>query len=400
VKIVFINISSEPGRDGVGDYTRGFAAELLGLGHDVRFVAINDRFVGAVVEEEQIAGTKRVRTLRLPARKDWDDRISLGAAFMDGFQPDWVSLQFVCYGFHKKGFVHGLAKRMKPLLKGRKLDMMFHELWIGEEVGSGLKNRMVGAVQRFFIRGLVRKLRPDVIHTSNAPYQAILARDGIPAGILPLFGAIPLVEKPDFGWIEKHVRAATGGDFQREGFWIFGMFGGLTSNWPPEPLLSRILDAARRAGKKVVMVSIGRIGGGESVWERMARDYGDRMAFVRLGQQEPTQVSELLTFLDYGIAASPWLVLGKSSTSASMLEHGLPVIVNRDDVRFRIQCDGPDDPLLIQCDGNLEARLIAGVPKGPARLRREQIVRDFVRSLDQSPASAPRTGPFPGQTGQ
>ena len=381
MRIAFINISAEPGKDGVGDYTRGFAEELLRLGHEVRVVALNDRFVEAAVEEEQPAALARVRTLRLPARQDWDERIGLAGACLDSFVPNWVSLQFVCYGFQKKGIVYALPRRLKLLTHGRKLHMMFHEIWIGEEVGFGLKRRMVGAVQRFFIRKLVRKLRPDVMHTSNAPFQAILARDGIPAGILPLFGAIPLVENPCFGWIEERLKTASGTDFHRERYWLFGIFGGLPPVWPPEPLLPRLIAAARGAGKEVALISIGRMGGGEQLWERMSQDYGDRMVFVRLGEQPSEKVSELLTFLDYGIATSPWLILGKSSTSASMLEHGLPVIVNLDNVRFRTRSSGPDNPLLIQRDVKMEVRLLAGVPKGPRCSFRAQIVRSFLMSL-------------------
>ena len=388
MKLALLCPSLEPGRDGVGDYTRGLAAELLAQGHQVRLLALNDKFVESAMEGEQLAGAAPVRTLRLPENQEWDERIALAGAFLDAFQPDWVSLQFVCYGFQKKGFVYGLAKRMEPLLRGRKRHMMFHEIWIGEEVGFGWKRRLVGAVQRFFIRGFVREIQPDVMHTTNAAYQAILAREGIHAGKLPLFGAIPLIENPGFGWIEEQLKIAAGGDFQREGFWLFGIFGGLHSIWPPEPLLPRLLDAARAAGKRVALISIGRIGGGGQLWERISRDYADRMVFVRLGEQPPERVSGLLSFLDYGIATSPWLILEKSSTVVSMLEHGLPVIVNRDDARFHTPCGGPDDPLLMKSDERMEARLLAGVPKGARHLRREDVVRNFLTSLQQAGSSA------------
>lgn len=383
MRIAFLCPSLEPGCDGVGDYTRGLAAELIVQGHDVRLLALNDKFVESPIEGEQLAGAVPVKTLRLPAAQDWDARIVLARAFLDAFQPDWISLQFVCYGFQKRGLVHRLAKQLKPLLRSRRLHIMFHELWIGEQVGSAWKDRVVGAAQQFLIRRLVRETHPQVKHTSNAPYQAVLAWYGIPTELLPLFGAIPIGESPDFRWMEERMTEAVGGEFQREQFWLFGMFGGLHSIWPPEPLLPRILDAARRAGKRVGLLSVGRIGGGEELWDRMSRDYADRMIFVRLGEQPSERVSEFLSFLDYGIATSPWLIIGKSSTVTSMLEHGLPVIVNRDDARFRIPCAGPDEPLLMQCDGCLETRLLAGVPKGPRRLRREQIARDFITSLQQ-----------------
>ena len=38
---------------------------------------------------------------------------------------------------------------------------------------------------------------------------------------------------------------------------------------------------------------------------------------------------------DLGIASHPWALIGKSGAAAAMLEHGLPVLVPRDDWRLR-----------------------------------------------------------------
>jgi len=68
-------------------------------------------------------------------------------------------------------------------------------------------------------------------------------------------------------------------------------------------------------------------------------------------------VSQLLHAADFGIAAHPWALIGKSGAATAMLEHGLPVLVPRDDWTLRggLADRGPAaDPLLQRLSG-LEA---------------------------------------------
>ena len=43
MKLLFLCSSLEPGRDGVGDYTRRLAGECLRQGHEVRLLSLNDK---------------------------------------------------------------------------------------------------------------------------------------------------------------------------------------------------------------------------------------------------------------------------------------------------------------------------------------------------------------------
>ena len=78
------------------------------------------------------------------------------------------------------------------------------------------------------------------------------------------------------------------------------------------------------------MASIGRLGN-EKTWDNIAIEYSNRFSFLKFGEQSVEKVSQYLRFVDFGIAASPYGLIGKSSAVASMTEHGLPVVVNRDD---------------------------------------------------------------------
>jgi hypothetical protein len=74
-----------------------------------------------------------------------------------------------------------------------------------------------------------------------------------------------------------------------------------------------------------------------------------------------------------------------------MLEHGLPVIVNRDDATGVTTSLGENEPLLIACDTYLEARLQAGLIKGPCGSRASKVAMDFVSALHCAMESRPHS---------
>jgi hypothetical protein len=398
MRIAFLCGSLEAGRDGVGDYTTGFAEELRLQGHDVMVIGLRDKFVSETTSSECRTADGAIPILRLPSALPWAECIAQAQTHLDRFDPEWVSLQFVCYTFHPKGLVYGLAGKLAPLLKGRKLHIMFHELWLCKKLGWGWKQCAVGALQRFFIRCFVRASNPDVMQTSNATYAALLNRSGIPATELGLFGAIPIPPVSGKAWIEAQLRNALGAGYCREAVWLFGLFGALHAQWPPEPLLTRLHRAAQAAGKKPVLLSIGRTGdAGSELWKRIAHDYADRFAFIRLGEQPTEQVSEYLSFLDCGIATTPRSIIGKSSTFISMLEHGLPVIVNREDAPGVADVHGKPEPLLLACNEQLETRLLEGLVKGPHGSRRERLAAEFLQALGAPPAPRPANPRVPAR---
>lgn len=377
MKIVFLVGSLEAGHDGVGDYTAAFAETLVQRGHEVLVVALNDRFANEIQSSHA-----SFRSLRLPCTVSWATRIESARRELAQFGPEWVSLQFVSYAFHPKGFVHGLARKLAPLLAGRKLHIMFHEIWLCKESGWGWKHRTIGAVQRHFIRQFVRATKPAVMHTSNATYSAVLNRAGIPVLELSLFGNVPVLSEQGTPWMESELEKLFGSAHRRDAFWLFGFFGALHSQWPPEPLLTRLHGAAQVAGKKPVVLSIGRIGdAGLELWNRLVRDYANQFLFLRLGEQSVERISEYLATLDCGIATTPRSILGKSGVVASMLEHGLPVLVNRDDAPGAGGRDTNSEPLFIQCDEQLESRLCTGLRKGPRASRRLLRAQEFENSL-------------------
>ena len=378
MRIAFLCGSLEPGRDGVGDYTRRLAAECVRQGHECRLVALRDRYVSEAVFEDQPSEGISLPSLRCGAALSVARRNAAARAFIAPFAPDWISLQFVPYAFHPKGIPCRFARDLREVIAGRPLHIMFHELWIGAGGGAhAWKHRLVGAIQRLCIFRLVAMLRPRVVHSSNAAYIARLRAGGVVAEELPLFGNIPIA--PADAPLPPELLAAglpLAGS-ERDAWWCAVFFGILHPEWRPEPFISTLLSAAKRAGKQVCLISAGRMGAaGEVLWERLSQTYGQEILFIRCGEQPSQRISALLRWADFGVAASPWRLLGKSGSAATMLAHGLCVIVPRD-----TGAPSGDTAPYYPCDARLVERLVAGLPKRPPASRLGEICTGFLRAL-------------------
>ena len=318
--------------DGVGDYTRRLAAELSARGHTCSLLSLADH----LVQKPTACAFKDpggiVSGLRLPAKDSWPQRLRRAMSFCEGFAPDWVSWQIVLYGFNRRGLSFGLGRRLREISGNYKTEIMFHEIWIGEAEESSSKHRIIGKAQKLIIKDLLKKLRPLVVHTHMPLYQHLLGRLGYPVTILPLFGNITLSPHPRTEWLKEkwpegglHFHAA-----DRDSWWIFVVFGTLHPEWDGEDFRRGASEAARQAGKKCLLISIGRPGGaGERMLRGLRQHEGNDWRVLSLGQQSEEDISQCLQMADFGVSAVQPENIFKSGTAAAMSEHGLPIIVTR-----------------------------------------------------------------------
>lgn len=348
MKILFLCTSLEAGRDGVGDYTRLLADACVSAGHDVRLLALNDEHLMSGGTEFQKGPNHELHCIRLSPNERWDERFAATQAIINEYNPDWLSWQVVPYGFHPKGLIPHQVAGFGELGRGRNVHVMLHELWIGLSRGEPMKNLAYGALQKRRLMQFLRALRPLRIHTSNVTYQTVLAREGCTSHILPLFGNMPVTE------IVPAVPDATQ--------WIGGIFGTVHPQLNPFPCLDTLAEGARVSGRKLRILGIGRLGSfGEQMFSECAEEYAGVIDFTVVGEKEPVEVSRLLQSLDFGIATHPWALIGKSGAVAAMLDHGLPVVVPRDDwvLRVRPIVVPPIDRLVFQLS-DMPPELMAG----------------------------------------
>jgi glycosyltransferase involved in cell wall biosynthesis len=356
VKILFIVGSLEPGKDGVGDYTRTLGDECRRIGHETFLMSLNDSWIDKPAREN--------RFLRLPSTMPWTSRIKAGRTFVTENRPDLVSLQYVPYSFHPAGLRFALPKIMQAIIGRVPAHLMLHELWIGGQTGAPFKVKVFGFCQRKIIKSLATRMACRIIHTSNAVYARLLSRYGVQAKILPLFGSVPVM--PNAVVTPRNDNTLR-----------LGLFGSIHPEWSPEELFARL----QALGKPIQVCHIGRIGPGESVWNAVLQRYEAEIQFQRFGEQSLENISQFFLSLDFGVATTPLSLIGKSSTVAAMLDHGLPVIVSRNDVHFRgIPEENPAPERLISVDESFIDRV-----KTVKRLNPEpslpKIARQFVDDL-------------------
>ncbi len=379
MKLACLTSSLAVGKDGVGDYTRGLAHEWIAAGHRCLLISLNE----SDGTDEAEAGC--VTVLRLAGSATWKKRTEKALAALHEFQPDWVSLQFVCYGFHPKGLTFEFTRHIAPLFTIGRRHVMLHELWIGESDGYGLKDRVIGWLQKRSVIGLLRTLRPAVVHTSNPVYRELLQRNGVRALELPLPGNIPVLT-PTAGGLEIMLRkhGSPLDSSSRDAWWVAGIFGTIHPQWSPVRFLDGLCRLACEKQKRLLFLHFGRTHqDGAAAWQKLADKFADRGKFLAIGPQSEAFLSTALQALDFGIATSPWALIGKSGSVAAMLDHGLPVAVPDDDWQLR---RGPTpeptaDPLLFRAHDFLEALRVGSIARRAPHSRLASIANQFLRDL-------------------
>ncbi len=338
MRLAFLCASLEPGRDGVGDYSRRLAGELIRQGHPAAVVGLNDTCVKELVFAQQEVDGIQVPVLRLPAGMSRDNKISEAHRWLEGFAPDWISLQFVPFGFHPRGLCFGLGSMLAAINEKARWHIMFHELWLGLGEKATIKHRVVGLLQRMIILDLAGRLRPRRLHTQAEPYREALRRTNIVASILPLFGNIPRVNGDTDGWnrlLEPLVTQATGASSERSQFYLAGILGMVHPEWDAEKAVDILHPLLQRSQKRLVLVFHGKNTLTSGTVNQLQSKLRNRADVVNVGEKVTPDISRILQTIDLGLATSPRQIIQKSGSVAAMLEHGLSVLVTRDDWRLR-----------------------------------------------------------------
>lgn len=316
MRILFICGSFEPGRDGVGDYLRQLCLELMRNGIEVAVAAIYDRHVTGDRELMLAGGAAQVAALRIPATLTADKKAELLKAYVAEFNPEWMSLQYVCFSFHDKGLNFGLTSILSEAGKGRKWEMMFHEIAVGMYVGTSFKELIWGKVQQYLAKDLMKKLKP-VVHTNNQVYQKQLEAYGVKVSLLPLFSNIPVIDPERVRQKLKRVRG------KHEGFSIV-IFGSIYPGAPVEAFAREVKVYEEQYAVETRLTIIGRSGKEQERWVSVWKAAG--LTVELLGEQNAQKVSEILTDAEFGVFTTPLAVVEKSGSVAAMREHGVHLI--------------------------------------------------------------------------
>jgi hypothetical protein len=325
LKILFICGSLERGKDGVGDYTRRLAGELMRREYDCQIIALNDRFIHESVKEFQDNFGISIMTYRLPQYLSWKSRMETVKEYASSFAPDFTSLQYVPYAYHKKGMPINLSKFLMKSVDNTKWHIMFHELWVGKD---SLKLTLTAMLQKGIIRKMIKDLDPAVIHTHLPAYFNKLKLIGNNINDLSLFSNFaPLPNK----------------NLKRNPTIFKLAFFNLVSDHPSIIKFIKELDTELTHHNRKLEILL--IGGAVSKLNefkiKLINQYNFKYKIDTTGFVEDAQLSLIIDSCDMGITSLPRSAVGKSGTSIAFLAAGVPLAVpindNKDEPFFNQQ---------------------------------------------------------------
>lgn len=308
MNILFICGSAEPGKDGVGDYTRRLCGELLRIGHEIRILALCDNHSTSYTNKQQFAEGSEIEVHRIPVASSIKQRILWSQDILNEFQPDWISLQFVPYSFNTKGLPFWLPSFLKKLKGNHKWHFMFHELWLGIDIESSFRHKCIGKLQQLIIEKLVHKINPYFISTQNKLYQFFLQSHNIGADILPICGNIPLTAVKN----------------ESNEFIQFVLFGTIHSGAPFKDFVDDLITNSNRFEKPIKFVFIGKNGSELNTFTTVLENCN--IYHEVLGIQSETIISQVLVNSDFGISTTPYFQTEKSGVYAAYREHQISTI--------------------------------------------------------------------------
>lgn len=324
MKILFICSSLEPGLDGVGDYTRLLAAELIKFGHFVAVLSINDKHVSGQFNGVQLSGKTDVSVLRLPSSENIKQRLQTAKKYIDDFDPDWLSLQFVIFGYHPKGLPFGMGRQLAFIGGERRWHIMFHEIWQGESKSDTLKQRIIGAIQKQIVKGIAKNVKATHYTTSNNYYCGVLFKNNINAVQQHVFSNIPKGKQSG----RKLVNRLPLEVLNNRGDYIIGsFFGSMHLDESFFIAFEKLQHLVKQAGKKLVVTHIGNADQAKKLLEYLGTSADNY--FVAFEYQSGQDIADYFCHIEIGLSTNPKILVEKSGSVAAMLNNGLPVVLLR-----------------------------------------------------------------------
>ncbi len=326
MKILFVCGCLEPGKDGVGDYSRLVGASLIKDSHRVMLLSLHDFYAVSGTKDAEQDAPAKLQVYRISANHSRAKRTGLAKACIAKFDPDWISLQYVPYSFHVKGLDLRLPRFFSYLKGSYKWHIMVHEPWVTSERFFS-KGTLTGSIQKEILRLLIRHLGPTIMHTSNSYYQHLLMLTGLRSDLLHLPGNIPVVHGA--AELVKEEFMDLGITRENRAHWmLLGMFGRVRADVDYKDVVGKFLKTPEAAGKKIALLSIGNAGPCvDPLFEEIHRENKERVLLYKFGHKEVAEVSGFFQWLDVGIASVPQYLLGKSGAYAAMRNHRLKILV-------------------------------------------------------------------------
>ena len=310
MKYLFLCGSLEPGKNGVGDYTRRLGGALIREGYDVKILSLFDQNAAKITNETQLIEETSVHVLRIPKGYSFISRLEKTKQLIREFNPHWISLQYVPNAFNSNGIPLWLPFFLKKIKANYKTQVMFHEL---AYPSTTLSYKIIRFIQFKIIKYIQLYFSPNVIHTHTPYYIATLKKYKIEARPLPLFSNIP---KVNFKLLKKDKNC-----------FKLGLFGQIKTTKKIIKIvehISKVLDIEKKIFEIVLLGA--KINDAEKFENDIKSNEINAKVIIK-GFLKDFEISKELQKLDLGMSAVPQHAHGKSGSLAAFFEHDLNVIL-------------------------------------------------------------------------
>ena len=153
----------------------------------------------------------------------------------------------------------------------------------------------------------------------------------------------------------------------------------MAPEWSAENTVDSLLPLTKRFQKKLVLVFFGKNNLSAETFNKLIHQLQDRAIVIIAGTRNDFEISIILQALDIGLATTPLQLIQKSGSVAAMLEHGLSVLVTRDDWHLR----GTKNPFENKCPRLLTPKQMAMLQTLPIRESLNPCENGVKQSADQ-----------------
>ena len=224
---------------------------------------------------------------------------------------DIYSFQFAPYFFSPIGLTGKSLQKLAKSLSNRELHINFHEIWVGAYPKAKWKEKIWGCFQKREIKSLVETSKPKTITCSNSAALDRLQKENLKAKYLYLCGTVPFSPYRETVTSE-HLRVAFFGT-------LYEKFNyGYTAT-----LLKKISISLK---KDILIEVIGRRREHEGFKKMQAAFKPFGFVTSVTGELNRTQISQKIQNCEIGVSTTPFDIIGKSSATATLFEHRIPVI--------------------------------------------------------------------------
>ena len=380
MRLVFLCSGLEPGRDGVGDFTRALARECAAAGHTVRLAAVRDEF-GQELSSPNAGEFRQRDIFRRPGE------LRALAAWLRDFNPDWASAQFTPFGFHPRGLGGRRAGLLRELLPATtRRHIMLHEIWLQPGRGGALRHRALGWAQRRSVDAWTGSgWQPSVVHTQARLHQARLRARGVEAKLLPLCTTF---KEPDINPAAARAEVAawlhlTGQKIAESGYWL-GHFGAFhAQNWNFTGFAEKVSAHPKLAGRRACFLVLGRAAAAKEALAQAAAVVKNA-DFYFVGELAEDKVPVAMRACDAAFTSTPWDIIEKSSAVAAWRALAVPVLVTRAGATDAAKLPPwPDPGIILAADGlAFDLPAMGELFPGPKFLHPAETARTFLSALE------------------